>query len=565
MGTVNELNIDILCHAKTEYTKQLTNILVPHLYDGINSLFATAVHEYSDNYLREFQNSLRNIPKWNQNIIDEETTRIILKSKCDWLDDLITAVFVSNTKILTAIRVVNNDNKINLTIPKNNNFIHKCYIETAREIYKNPYLFDNNITGIDKQRNMRESLQIIEQAIIEAVRKNLPVQQILNQYLGKANKDDDDVSQYSSQDHIDTIKEFAKHDIGQSVECTDLDHQNKQITFKNTTYNTVEVETVHSDDSDNDELTTQDTNQLIDNTVIKQDEILKKVDDNEEDIVDEIVDDNEEDIVDEIVDDNEEDIVENTNNEIVEEDDEIEVENTNNEIVEEDNEIVEEDDEIEVENTNNEIVEEDDEIEVENTNNEIVEVDDVDDEIAEDNEISDDDDIELNFRNSNINNTELIHADFDECDIVTDEPPSNIKQTREEVINSFIPRKPTFTSVSKVDTSVNTLNTMTQEQVDKMIQEKVQQQMDANLNKQSTQVHKDIVLQSEVPSVQQTVSTVVQKQHINQVPSEIIQPIEQSSMQQKKKHRIRKIILKKRPIKSSDVSNFNFFSDAPVE
>ena len=46
-------------------------------------------------------------------------------------DDLVTAVFLSHTKILTAIKSGNKQNKINLKIPKIDHFIHRCYIESA--------------------------------------------------------------------------------------------------------------------------------------------------------------------------------------------------------------------------------------------------------------------------------------------------------------------------------------------------------------------------------------------------------------------------------------------------
>lgn len=34
-----EDNLSVLVDAKTEYTKQLTNLLVPHIYDGIKSIY----------------------------------------------------------------------------------------------------------------------------------------------------------------------------------------------------------------------------------------------------------------------------------------------------------------------------------------------------------------------------------------------------------------------------------------------------------------------------------------------------------------------------------------------
>ena len=50
-------------------------------------------------------------------VIETETNRIIDTSNCDWLNDLITAVFISHTKILTAIGS-NNSSNIELIIPK---------------------------------------------------------------------------------------------------------------------------------------------------------------------------------------------------------------------------------------------------------------------------------------------------------------------------------------------------------------------------------------------------------------------------------------------------------------
>ena len=73
----------------------------------------------------------------------DEYVRIKTISKCDWLDDLVTAVFLSHTKILTAIKSNKKNNKINLKIPKIDHFIHKCYIESAREFWKNPFLFNS--------------------------------------------------------------------------------------------------------------------------------------------------------------------------------------------------------------------------------------------------------------------------------------------------------------------------------------------------------------------------------------------------------------------------------------
>ena len=84
----------------------------------------------SNSVLKQFQILLGQIPKWSKETLKDEVDRIKLESKCDWIEDLVTAVFVSHTKILTSIK--NNNKKINLKIPKLENFIHKCYMITLR-------------------------------------------------------------------------------------------------------------------------------------------------------------------------------------------------------------------------------------------------------------------------------------------------------------------------------------------------------------------------------------------------------------------------------------------------
>ena len=181
-------NLAVLVDAKTEYTKQLVNILKQNMYMGVKNILQEAKNECAlnkdqDSTMKYFQDLLSQIPKWNQDIINKESARIIEESGCDWLDDLITAVFVSHTRILTSINFAKNKKKINLKIPKIEHFIHQCYVEIARSFWKNPYMFDDQIYKYDYQRNRRDCEVIIEQCITETVRKQLPVKDILKEYL----------------------------------------------------------------------------------------------------------------------------------------------------------------------------------------------------------------------------------------------------------------------------------------------------------------------------------------------------------------------------------------------
>ena len=153
---MEDSNVAIFAQAKLEYTKQLVDVLYMNMYDGIRSIYDDSKRLYAQkttSILYIFRSLLENVPKWNAEIIEAETERIIRMSKCDWLDDLLTAVFISHTRILMSIGPNQNYNKINVTIPKTTTFIHKTYINIAREVWKNPYLFseqfrDTNIKEI---------------------------------------------------------------------------------------------------------------------------------------------------------------------------------------------------------------------------------------------------------------------------------------------------------------------------------------------------------------------------------------------------------------------------------
>ena len=125
----------IYAQAKIEYTNQLIDILLPNIIDGFRSIYDESKiysQKNSMNLVNVFRNYLSKIEDWGNQTIESETQRIIENSNCEWLDDLITAFFISRVKILTSINDNNNYNKINLTIPKTTNFIHKLYINISR-------------------------------------------------------------------------------------------------------------------------------------------------------------------------------------------------------------------------------------------------------------------------------------------------------------------------------------------------------------------------------------------------------------------------------------------------
>jgi hypothetical protein len=226
---MDKFNIAVLVDAKQEYTHQLVQLLYPQIYIGIKSIYDVA-REYCEqskdnNILKKFQQLLSNVPKWNTDRIDAEFKRIQKNTECDWIEDLITAVFVSHTKVLTAIQLKNNNKKtIQLNVPQGPFFIHKCYTEVARSFWKRPYLFNHLLSPIDLQRNLADSEVLIKDAIHETVRKMLPVRHILKEYLGSDYNDDeidDDITSQLSMSTKNNLRKLVQQEIEQTLSKKD--------------------------------------------------------------------------------------------------------------------------------------------------------------------------------------------------------------------------------------------------------------------------------------------------------------------------------------------------------
>ena len=185
---MDDYNVNVLSEAKNEYSSRLVSTLTPLLIQGIKSIFNEAVNLCKDNdenekYLMTFQNFLSRVPKWNDNIVTEETKRIVEASNCPYLEDLLTCVHITQLKILTSIRVSQKQKKIDLDIPKLNVFVHKCYISFARKLYSNVYLFETQIAALQHQKNMRECELICHECILGVIRDSMPVETILRAYI----------------------------------------------------------------------------------------------------------------------------------------------------------------------------------------------------------------------------------------------------------------------------------------------------------------------------------------------------------------------------------------------
>ena len=192
---MDDFNVSSLHESKNEWGARLLTILTPLIIEGFKSIFDESVklcreNEEMDKYLMTFQNLITRIPKWNPNIIEQEKKRIIERSGCGYLEELVTCVHIIQLKILTAMRVGQKQKKIDINIPKLDDFIHKAYVNVARKIYRNVYLFEIETTSLQVQRHNRELEAIVQECILNAVRESIPIEHILKAYMDETVEDD---------------------------------------------------------------------------------------------------------------------------------------------------------------------------------------------------------------------------------------------------------------------------------------------------------------------------------------------------------------------------------------
>jgi hypothetical protein len=233
--------LNFLVETKQEYTTQLINILTPLIFEGLTSIYSEVLSiSVPENILKNFQCFLQRIPKWNNDMIKRETSRIMNSTKSfSWLEDLIKATLKANIVVLTYNPSFKNQVKVDSSLYQNikiEDFIHKVYIECARDLWNNPYLFYHLYQPIELKRNQRDTIILIKDCIKEAIRKLLPVKHILHIYLGE------DIESYEQNNNFDeTISEADKHNLSKMIKkdlYNDINYDTKNtLEFKDNSLN----------------------------------------------------------------------------------------------------------------------------------------------------------------------------------------------------------------------------------------------------------------------------------------------------------------------------------------
>jgi hypothetical protein len=233
--------ISVYAEAKSEYTKQLCQYLVPSIQQYFLDLLEEAKQKETDSkrILVMFQTLLEDISDWNVDKVQRETNSIIASSQCDYLEELMTAVFIAHTKVLSAIRLTTKQKKLQITIPKLDHFIHRILRECSRLLWSNTYLFSTNAPSIERQKNLRLIENFLQDGVLQGIRGMLPVKNILREYLK------DDESEEEEEEEVAAVVAPKK----ESLPAIEPPKQSETVVVENNT----PVSFTGSDTRDNDD------------------------------------------------------------------------------------------------------------------------------------------------------------------------------------------------------------------------------------------------------------------------------------------------------------------------
>lgn len=180
-------NLNVLVEAKKEYLGQLCLIMCPPMIQVFDDMYKEAVKmSKGRKVLIMFQNLLKEVPNWSNAMSKTHSDNIA--DRCAWFNDLLAAVFVACTKILSAVRLKADNKKISLKLPTNEVFIQTCYNNCAKDLYKDPYIFHDETSEYARDENLTARFCT---AIENTVKELIPVQQILQTYMSQDSRDID--------------------------------------------------------------------------------------------------------------------------------------------------------------------------------------------------------------------------------------------------------------------------------------------------------------------------------------------------------------------------------------
>src|SRR3990170_3493179 len=173
------------------WSDQLKDILKPHLFNGFQKLFRQSQKINPTQACKMFQLCLSRIPELPLTVLDDDYQLLLDYNRItpETLHNMIVGTCASYAKMNLVSHGANRKLRIHkrdLAIPDNMTFIHRCYIEAARELYECTYLLSPKFDRIKLQENADKVKAKIEECIQRTLMKIIPFQHLHQKYIKEA-------------------------------------------------------------------------------------------------------------------------------------------------------------------------------------------------------------------------------------------------------------------------------------------------------------------------------------------------------------------------------------------
>jgi hypothetical protein len=184
-------NLNIYHKLNQDFTEHLVDVISPFVYEGIISIYKDSYKMAKDKgddtkVIYIFQKYLVAVEQWSIDMIHKQTERIKIKSlTSDYLEKLLQTTIKTEVILMTlnpmaqanGMDINSYSSQIKLT-----DFIHRCYIECAKEAYNYSFLFYDNVNTLEYNRNQLTVNDLFKKSILKAVRKTVPIKSVIEQF-----------------------------------------------------------------------------------------------------------------------------------------------------------------------------------------------------------------------------------------------------------------------------------------------------------------------------------------------------------------------------------------------
>lgn len=235
---------NLLIEAKNLAIENIQDMLKDHIYNGILIIYNTSLERNKSETLKLFQKSLSSIRTSSDYVLREDykfLCQSLVKNGRSELEltSNVENIFLCYAKLALIGRGLDTSKKLkvsDLDIPTNIYFLHQSYINSAREIYHNAYLYSHKFSPEQRIKNKLTAINIIKDAIKKTINECVHVDTILKKYI--ANGTDIEQHEIIPDDTDENVNNLMNFNIDNAIaeqdKGTDIkDNISRKLTGKN--------------------------------------------------------------------------------------------------------------------------------------------------------------------------------------------------------------------------------------------------------------------------------------------------------------------------------------------